>query len=315
MKRSKLLMSEVEVKETTKNILDELPIENEKNFMTRIVEEIETDQELLTTNEKKKREISNLKEKAIGAQDAQAIIKKSDMPQKKNGLWVTRAPKAQVDGGSLRTWSYITPDVEKINVFVKTNGRPLNCSVELWEGEDDPMEVKIYSENGNERPFHAVFETPGRSKTLAVRNIGDLELPAIASVEPVEEEYEDSTEIVLADGMSMDNVKKVPPSQGSPRRIQGGSIRNFPFPPYVQRVRVRLESEYGPIEASVELLQGPNQKKTVMEVYVQEGADRGFFALVDTPGEGNVVRIVNNGNLEFPLMAIVEADLVAAQVM
>merc|ERR1719326_2644447 len=70
--------------------------------------------------------------------------------------------------------------------------------------------------------------------------------------------------------------------------VQGGALRTYPFDPTVD---------------SIELLQGPNNNKQVIELYTEDGFDRPFFCLLETPGSGNVVRVVNTAPVEFPMTA------------
>ncbi|KAK7249605.1 hypothetical protein SO694_00004062 [Aureococcus anophagefferens] len=65
---------------------------------------------------------------------------------------------------------------------------------------------------------------------------------------------------------------------GSATTIQGGALRTYPFDPL-----------------------GPNNNKQVIELYTEDGLDRPFFAILETPGSGNVVRIVNTAPVEFPM--------------
>jgi hypothetical protein len=191
-----------------------------------------------------------------------------------------------VQGGTLRTWSYRSPAVEHVQVVLSTEGRPLDADIELWHGPDNtPVKMRTYVENGSLRPFSAVIETPRAPNTIAIRNIGQVEFP-------------------LAANIFADNVQG--PSDeclDSSATIQGGALRTFPFDPTVESVQVLLRTDGRPLNARIELLQGPNNNKQVTEIYTEDGLDRPFFCILETPGSGNVVRIVNTAPIEFPMTA------------
>jgi len=200
-----------------------------------------------------------------------------------------------VQGSSLRTCSFETA-VERVEVYMRTEGRPLNADVQLWQGPDNtPQKMQVYLEDGSMRPFRAVVETPGDSNAISIRNTGELEFPLAAGVEPF---YE------------MEGPAKVLASLSPSRIVQGGAVYTTPFAPSVVAVQVMLKSDGRPLNARIELLQGPNNNKQVMEVYSEDGDERPFFCIIDTPGVGNVVRLVNTATVEFPLSAIVEPYLV-----
>ena len=193
-----------------------------------------------------------------------------------------------VQGGSLRTWSYRSPLVEQVQVVLATEGRPLDADIELWHGPDNtPCKMRVYVENGQLRPFSAVIETPRSPNTVAIRNIGQLEFPFAADV------YANEVE-----GPSVDCVQ-------SSTTIQGGALRTYPFDPMVDSVEVLLKTDGRPLHARLELLQGPNNNKQVVELYTEDGFDRPFFCILETPGSGNVIRVVNTAPVEFPMAAAV----------
>tara|TARA_Y100000589_G_C27149691_1_gene628404 strand:- start:16 stop:894 length:879 start_codon:yes stop_codon:yes gene_type:complete len=193
-----------------------------------------------------------------------------------------------VQGGSLRTWSYKSPLVEQVQVVLGTEGRPLDADIELWNGPDNtPCKMRVYVENGLLRPFSAVIETPRAPNTVAIRNIGQLEFPFAANV------YTNDVEEPSPECIESSYV------------IQGGALRTYPFDPFVDSVQVFLRTDGRPLNARIELLQGPNNNKQVIELYAEDGFDRPFFCVLETPEAGNVVRIVNTAPVEFPLTASV----------
>jgi len=193
-----------------------------------------------------------------------------------------------VQGGSLRTWSYRSPMVEQVQVVLSTEGRPLDADVELWHGPDNtPVKMRVYVENGQLRPFSAVIDTPRGPNTVAIRNIGQVEFPLAANV--------------VADTVDMPSAECLSASM----TVQGGALRTYPFDPSVDSVQVLLKTDGRPLNARIELLQGPNNNKQVIELYTEDGADRPFFCFLATPGSGNVVRIVNTAPVEFPMTAAV----------
>uniref|UniRef100_A0A7S3ETV9 Uncharacterized protein n=1 Tax=Haptolina ericina TaxID=156174 RepID=A0A7S3ETV9_9EUKA len=147
--------------------------------------------------------------------------------------------------------------------------------------------MRVYVENGQLRPFSAVIETPRGPNTVAVRNIGQIEFPLAANV--------------VADVVDNPSADCTTASM----TVQGGALRTYPFDPSVDSVQVLLRTDGRPLNARIELLQGPNNNKQVIELYTEDGRDRPFFCFLETPGSGNVVRIVNTAPVEFPMTASV----------
>jgi len=209
------------------------------------------------------------------------------------GTSVTETPRILVQGGTLKTWSYASPAVDRVQVFLTTEGRPLDADIELWQGPDNtPTKMRVYSEDGNVRPFNAVIETPQAPNTVAIRNIGQIEFPLAANL--VANDVDDP----VSDFLATSTV------------VQGGALKTYPFQPDVQAVEVMLKTDGRPLNARIELLQGPNNNKQVIELYCDDGLSRPFFAVIDTPGSGNVVRIVNTAPIDFPMTASVQPHFV-----
>ena len=208
------------------------------------------------------------------------------------GIW-DKSNTIVVQGNSLRTWSYTSSLVQRVQVSMNTEGRPMDANVELWQGPDNtPVKMRVYVENGTTRPFNCVVETPGSPNTLAIRNVGQIEFPLTASV--------------AANSVSPDYTEELE-SGPSGMVIQGGALKTYPFESEVDSVQVLIKTDGRPLNARIELLQGPNNNKQVCEIYTEDGIDRPFYVVMDTPGSGNVVRIVNTAPVEFPMSVWIDA--------
>jgi hypothetical protein len=170
-------------------------------------------------------------------------------------------PSLMVQGGSLRTWSYRSPVIEQVQVALSTDGRPLDAEVELWAGPDNtPVKMRVYGDDGLLRPFIGVIDTPRGPNTIAVRNIAQIEFPLVADVR--------------TDGI----YGPSPECLDHCIEIQGGALRTFNFEPGVDSVQIFIKTDGRPLNARIEMLQGPNNNKQVIELYTEDGCYRPFFA-------------------------------------
>ncbi|CAJ1937750.1 unnamed protein product [Cylindrotheca closterium] len=211
-----------------------------------------------------------------------------------------KPPATVVQGTSVQTWTFLPQhNVDRLQVDLSTEGRPMEALVELWQGPTNvPQKLRVFSENGQKCPFSTLIEVPADYNTLAVRNIGNLQFPMGAIV-------------VDADTMrpNFSNPLHSTRVTGGPngyRRIQGNAMGTFNFDRDVVSLQVVLQSEGGPMSARVELTQGPSNTKQFIDIYSQDGLTYPVSLVIETPGNGKVIRIRNTAEIAFPLKAWVE---------
>jgi len=243
-----------------------------------------------------------------------------------------------VQGGALRTFQSGSPFVQQGDIALGTEGRPLDAEIELWDGPGNtPSKMRVWSEDGFQRPLNARVGTPqGRPHTFAVRNRGPIEFPMGANVGAVEypgrpggvtrmgpgylpttgypgAHYPDAGYYAGPAGYAgpgrqsaryAGSMAPATPTAHS-SRVQGGSLQTFQIEPNVETVEVILSSEGMPISGTIELLQGPNTNKQVIELYTDDGRNKPISYLLQTPGYGSVVSITNTGPMEYPMNAAV----------
>jgi hypothetical protein len=172
-----------------------------------------------------------------------------------NDIVIPTATNIRIQGITLRTCP-LDPDTESVQLSLTgPSNRPVVCEVQLWSAPTYvPLDIKVYLEEGNARPFNCVLKTPGSGNTVGIRNTSTYEYPATARIEP--------------DAADMKRLLEMP--QGD--IIQGSALRSYPLDPRTKRVVIMLKSKPGTVcsklHAYVGLLNGPNNIKQVRVVVV-----------------------------------------------
>merc|ERR1719231_178835 len=92
-------------------------------------------------------------------------------------------------------------------------------------------------------------------------------------------------------------------SDVEPELVQGGKITSYTFGAEVESIQVLLKTDERNMKAKIELTQGPNQIKQVIELYASVGYKNPFYCIIQTPGANNAIRVINENTVEFPFDA------------
>ena len=259
------------------------PFSNEARFFANQIDSLNG------SSKSKIDDVNNL----IRNEDENAVIPSPSLKKFKD-IWNSLSP-IMVQGDSLRTCT-LKETMGRVQLLLRTDGRPLNSSLELWQGPNNiPQRMKIAIDDGNLRPLRVIIETPGSSNAICMRNTGDPEFPLSTCIDGKLEGNDDNN------GLAMRILSDQ--SQTKTRKVQGGAVYTTLFQSSVSSVQIFLKSDGRPINARVELLQGPDNDKAVIDIYSEDGNLHPFYGVIETPGVGNVVRIVNTSPIEYPLVA------------
>jgi hypothetical protein len=198
----------------------------------------------------------------------------------------------QLQGGSLRTWSYGSGQPDQVHFDVGSDGRPVDAQFELWQGPGNtPVRSRVYGDDGYARHVSATVGTGNSgwgTNTVTMRNRGPLEFPVNAEV-----------------GASNTPHPSAYQPRAAQQRIQGGALKTFTLDGTVGSVTVHLQSEGLPISAVIEILQGPNSERQSIDLYSDDGRRKPVSYLLELPGYGSTISITNTGPMTFPLTAAV----------
>ncbi|EED86411.1 predicted protein [Thalassiosira pseudonana CCMP1335] len=202
----------------------------------------------------------------------------------------TISPPVRIQGSSLKTWSYEPGPSKRIQVSIKSLGRPIEASVELWQTPTYiPTKFTVECEDASENIVHSVFEVPENTPvTIAIYNTENVQFPLEVSVSDTGLE----SAIDSFEGEQSEH-------------IQGGRIKSFTFGEEIESVEVLLVTKHRNLKAMLEILQGPNDDNEIIEVETEDGRVHPFYTVIQTPGGANTLRVVNRSPVEFPFEAFV----------
>lgn len=90
---------------------------------------------------------------------------------------VTSGEKIYVEGGAVKNISFGS-EVDQLQVLMKTDGKQLKARIELLRGPNNIKQAfDVYSSNGEKNYLFLVFDMPGNTNAIRLKNLATLEYP------------------------------------------------------------------------------------------------------------------------------------------
>mmetsp|Transcript_7417 Transcript_7417/g.9565 ORF Transcript_7417/g.9565 Transcript_7417/m.9565 type:complete len:280 (+) Transcript_7417:1431-2270(+) len=221
---------------------------------------------------------------------------------------VDHIPMQRIEGGgTLRTWK-MPEGTERCELAFKSNGRPLNAKVELWEGPVRTIHTGyIRNQDGALSPYKCTLKFKPGPWTVQITNDGPYEFQieaGVAVADPTKnEEIGKKTDVIFA------KTQRVLLQGGNDQGV-GGQVHSFPIDVSVQSVNVVASSQdvgKRAMKIQIEAIKGPNEPKQKYEIECA-GVAQPYMCTIPTPGSGWTLRIRSITYLEYPCeIAVVPA--------
>jgi hypothetical protein len=214
-------------------------------------------------------------------------------------------PMEYIQGGStLRTWK-MPIGADRVEMFLRTNGRPMRATAELWLGpQRRTHQLVIDCQDGNKTPYRALLKFKNTDSAgpqcFTIRTDKSPEFPIQAGVSVPGPERNKALKTVTESLWD-----EIPPEekvlvQGGAVSGGGGAVRRWVIPEHVESVQILSWSRdvsKKSFKMKVEVLQGPNNKKQDYTLQCG-GGSQPYHAVIATPGQGWSIRIQNKKFVE-----------------
>jgi len=213
-------------------------------------------------------------------------------------------------GGTLKTFK-MPADAERVQYILKSpNGRPVKAKVELWIGPIRCVHEFIYDcMHGGTFPIKATLKFKKLSPVLKVSTDGTYEFPLECGVFVPSPEESKKIGAYCEKDMFYNAPMKERVQGGSTIDGKGGAIRTFHIDPAWDKTQIMVWSgDVGKksFKTNIEVLQGPNNAKQHLNLRCG-GSTQPYHAVIDTPGEGWMIRCNSKKYLEDGLFEIAVA--------